>query len=145
MISSYTLRSRLYLAWASQHNPINWGEAKLPGYVTWGPGLWSLLKFTRRFSAKNLHVSFPVLAAFSSSESRVLIKYVLVLLLLYSNTNIIVVPRGLELGPTKLYAEQTQPWDLAKELACQASAMASSTTMHSDGSTKQEETPGAAG
>lgn len=46
------------------------------------------------------------MAAFSTAESRVLIKHVL-LLLWDSNANIIVVPRGLERGPITLYAEQT--------------------------------------
>lgn len=59
-------------------------------------------------------------AAFSSNERRVLIKYVVMLLLWYSNANIIVVPRGLERGTIKLYTEQTQPWALAKESASQA-------------------------
>lgn len=42
------------------------------------------------------------------------------LLLWYSNANIIVVPRELERGTIKLYTEQIQPWASAKESASQA-------------------------
>lgn len=89
----------------------------MPGYVTWGHGPWSqeaLLNSTERFSAKKLWNPFPMAAAFSSTESRVLTTCVLLLLLQNSNANVIVEPRGLEQDPAALCAKQTCPWILAQ-------------------------------
>lgn len=93
------------------------GCARLCHLRTWH--LFSLEVHKRIFSQKASYFLSNT-TAFSSTERSVLIKYVVMLLLWYSNANIIVIPRGLERGTIKLYTEQTQPWAVAKESASQA-------------------------
>lgn len=93
------------------------GCARLCHLRTWH--LFSLEVHKKIFSQKASYFLSNT-TAFSSTERSVLIKYVVMLLLWYSNANIIVIPRGLEQGTIKLYTEQTQPWAVAKESASQA-------------------------